>query len=433
MIILLFMDSILNEMNFAPTVIAIFFCVMLLVALVITVLLLQDLRRKQRLYCRFSNSLNESLVVFSSKMEFLYCLPIYSSDPLIECLNGGLSLSEIVGSGWARMQTYFDEIDKHLGMPFLFSLDPSCVSSEDNTKALWYELSVTLEHLKSGDFQYVCFFRNISKENENRTEMESLQNSLDSLLQNTGDFLWIFDVEDRKMRLLTPMMDDEHRVIPQSVGQVDIQSMMPEGDFALLNKVLNERILDYRNFGYKGNPFETIKVRFYGPGKTLVWYGLRGKLVYDENNRLVFQGSARRMDVVLDNPMFGDDNIRDSMFTAALAIPDVRIFWVDKDFKIEGCNQAFATDFQIINSKETFGKSLDQVMGHKFLTYAYKVINDVFNQGRSMAWKGGFDRKDRLLMFNAVPLKSDQNTITGVMCVYMLLDENDFRDELKKR
>jgi len=427
------MNSVFNEMNFAPTVIAIFFGLMALVAFIITVMLLQDARRKQRLYCRFAGSLNESIVVLTSKMEFLYGLPIYSSDPLYESLNNGGTLNELVGSGWARMKTYFDEIDKHLGMPFLFSINPTNVSSEDGTKTLWYELRVSLEHLSSGDFQYVCFFKNISKENENRTEMESLQGRLDSLLQNTGDFLWIFDVEDRKMRLLTPMMDEEHRVIPQSVGQVDIQSMMPEGDYALLNKVLNERVLDYRNFGYKGNPFETIKVRFYGPGKTLVWYGLRGKLVYDENNRLVFQGSARRMDVVLDNPVLGEDKVRDSMFSAALAIPDVRIFWVDKDFKIEGCNQAFATDFQIINAKDTYGKSLDQVMGHKFLTYAYKVINDVFDLGRSVAWKGGFDRKERLLMFNAVPLKTDQNTISGVMCVYMLLDENDFRDEIQKR
>ena len=74
----------------------------------------------------------------------------------------------------------------------------------------------------------------------------------------------------------------------------------------------------------------------------------------------MLQGSARRMDMVLDNPVSGADD-REAMLSAALSFPDVRVLWVDRNFTIQGCNQAFATDFQILNPKEIEGKNLDAV------------------------------------------------------------------------
>ena len=376
-----------------PTIVWAFISVMLLISTVICVLLLRDSRNKQRLYQRFDGCLNEFIVVLSQKMEFLYGLPTFMSDPLFMQLSHGRTFAEVLGvSSWNRMKSYFDEIEKHMEMPFLFSLLSDVGGNADTAKSLWYEMRVSLDRVNAEEFYYVCFIRNISRENESRREREMLQERFDSLLQNTGDFLWSFDVEDRSMKLLTPMMDDEHRVIPQSVGYVDIHKMMPDGDYALLDSVLNDRVKDYRNFGFRGDPFETIKVRFYGPEKTLVWYGLRGKLCMDENNRLVLQGSARR--------------------------------------KFLGCNQAFATDFQIINPREINGKHLNQVVTRDFLPYLSKIVLEIFHSGRTITWKGRLGKSGRVILYNAVPLKNESNEVQSVLSVYMVLDREEFGETI---
>jgi len=409
-----------------PTIVWAFISVMLFISTVICVMLLRDSRNKQRLYQRFENNLNEFIVVLSQKMEFLYGLPTFMWDPLFYQLSHGRSFSEVLGvSSWNRMKSYFDEIEKHLDMPFLFSLLSDYKGDAEGAKSLWYEMRVSLDRVNAEEFYYVCFIRNISRENETRREKEMLQERFDSLLQNTGDFLWSFDVEDRSMKLLTPMMDDEHRVIPQSVGYVDIHKMMPEGDYALLDSVLNDRVKDYRNFGFRGDPFETIKVRFYGPEKSLVWYGLRGKLCMDENDRLVLQGTARRMDVVLDNSVLGGGQEKEALLPAALAFPDIRMFWMDRDYKILGCNQAFATDFQIVNPREIYGKSLNQVVSRDFLPYISRGVREIFNTGRSISWKGRIGKKDHIFMYNAVPLKNESNKVQSVLSVYLVLDQED--------
>ena len=415
------------EMSYTSSVVWIFLSIVLLLSTVICVMLLRDNRNKQMLYKRFEGNLNEFIVVLSQKMEFLYGLPMFMSDPLFFQLSHGRTFADVLGaSSWNRMKGYFDEIGKHLEMPFIFSLLSDYKGGDDGPRSLWYEMRVSLNRVNAEELYYVCFIRNISKENESRQEREKLQERFDSLLQNTGDFLWSFDAEERSMKLLTPMMDDEHRVIPQSVGYVDIHRMMPEEDYALLDSVLNDRVKDYRNFGFRGDPFETIKVRFYGPDKTMVWYGLRGKLCMDENDRLVLQGTARRMDVVLDNAVLGGMRERDAMLSAALAFPDIRMFWMDHDYKIVGCNQAFATDFQIINPREIYGKNLNQVVNHDFLPYVSKVVSEVFDSGRSIAWKGSYGKSGRLLMYNAVPLKDEGNVVHNVLSVYLVMDQEDF-------
>ena len=121
---------------------------------------------------------------------------------------------------------------------------------------------------------------------------------------------------------------------------------------------------------------------------------------------------------------------KDAMLSAALSFPDVRIFWVDRDFNIQGCNQSFATDFQIMNPKEIYGKSLDMVVTRKFIPYMTRLLADVFDSGRSTAWKGNFMQNDRLLMFNAVPIRSSDNVTHMALGVYMLLDKGDFTNEV---
>ena len=113
------------------------------------------------------------------------------------------------------------------------------------------------------------------------------------------------------------------------------------------------------------------------------------------------------------------------MLSAALSFPDVRVLWVDRNFTIQGCNQAFATDFQILSPNEIEGKNLDAVVTSRILPYISKIISEVFDTGRSVSWKGGF------MMFNAVPLKSTDNVLHSVLGVYMILDKGDFGEDVE--
>jgi len=410
-----------------------FICAILLVACVIFIFLLRESVNKQKLYDRFPGSTNEFIIVFSRRLEFLYGLPMYVSDPLFKRLcTGNLFQDLLRPKDWARMKLFFDEAEKHQNMSFVFSveLESSSTHSEQN-RMQWYEMKTFLEYDTVQEFRFVCFIRNFTRENENRRERERIQTRLDNLLQNTGDFLWDFDVDERRFRLLTPLMDEEHRVIPQSTGYVDIRKMMPETDYELLDSIVNARVKDFHTYGSRGDPFETFKVRLYGVDKTMVWYCFRCRLVNDDENRLVLQGSARRMDMVLDNPVSGDDD-KDAMLSAVLSFPDVRVMWVDRNFTLQGCNQAFATDFQIMNPKDVYGKNLDAVVTSRILPNVSKIISDVFDTGKSVAWKGGFIKEGSLLMFNAVPLKSKDNVLHTVLGVYMVLDKGDFVDDVEK-
>ena len=66
-----------------------FTCVILLVACCIFVFLLREGIHKQRLYDKFQGSVNEFIVVLSRRLEFLYGLPMYTSDPLFARLSSG--------------------------------------------------------------------------------------------------------------------------------------------------------------------------------------------------------------------------------------------------------------------------------------------------------------------------------------------------------
>ena len=410
-----------------------FACVILLVTCFILIFLLREGVRKQKLYGNFSGSVSEFIVVFSRRLEFIYGLPTYMSDPLFRWLSVGNSLQDLLNpKDWARMKLYFDEVEKHQNMSFVFSHEiKSSDTALDQGQVQWYEMKTVLEYVSVQEFHYVCFFKNITQENENRRERERIQSRLDNLLQNTGDFLWDYEVEERRFKIVTPLMDEEHRVIPQSTGYVDIHKIMPESDIEVLDMNLNARVRDYHTFGSKGDPFQTIKVRLYGTDKTLVWYCFRGRLAFDEENRLVFQGSARRMDMILDN--MGLDE-RTVVLSAALSFPDVRVFRISRDYTILGCNQAFATDYLVLNPQDICGKSLDTVVNREILPYMMRSVSDVFDTGRSVSWKGNFIRSDRLLMLNVVPVKStisssSDDVTEAVLGVYMLLDRDDFEKE----
>lgn len=415
---------------FESSVLWVFVCVFIIVLCFFLLLLHKDFRGKQMLYRRFSGNLSEYIVVLSQKMEFLYGLPKEMPDPVFQQLSEGKSFDEILSaSNMDRMKIYFENIERHLDLPFLFSYSPDSKNLIDGEqKTIWYELLVSIQRISSVEFRYVCFVKNITKIYETRIEKEMVREDRDWLLKNTGDFLWQFDVESRSFYLRTSMMDESHSMLPLPAGIVDVHTLMPEEDLALFDKVVNNRVKVFKEKGFGGDPFEIFKVRFYGVDKKLVWYGLRGKVSKDENEHFWFQGVARRIDMALDNIISDGSNDKEAMLSACLAFPDVRTFWIERDFKIQGCNQAFAMDFQIIDPCETIGKNLEQVVGRKFLPYITHVLSEVLDTERCVSWKGDFE--GRLLMFNAVPLKNSENVTYSVIVNYIFLASSDFTDEI---
>jgi len=396
------------------------FEVLLVVICVVCVLLIREVRKRQMLYRRFPGLSSEGLVVLSQKLEFLYCQPLFADDPLFEKLIQGSNFQEILDSkDWARMRLFFEETDKHRDLSFLFSL------KLDDKGVLWYELHCFTRRISVSEQQYVCFIKNISKEQQGRRERKSLQDNLDLILRTTGDLLWSMDVEKRKIRLLTPILDDDLKYIPQSTGGVEKTSIMPEEDAVLLDNLANRYIRLYKSdksIVEKKVVFPPVKVRMYGKDKSLLWYNVRGLLDYDETGNLVFQGVARRLDVMMDNFIFDSSQNENALFSAALSLPDLRVFWVDREYHILGANQGFANDFNVVDLDSIRGKILNKVVNSKSQLYFNKLLSDVFESGRRVSWTSGGDRLDKSFVFNVVPLKVDAGIVLQAMCVYFKMN-----------
>jgi PAS domain-containing protein len=234
------------------------------------------------------------------------------------------------------------------------------------------------------------------------------------------------DIDTRKFTFLSPLMDDEGRAIPRSLGVQDIRSMMPEEDYAFFDKHLNSRIVEFRATGQNTSESRGVKLRLNGENGRLDWYAFCGRLYTEENAKIVFRGSARRLDLQLENPIVDDGDVNESVQASALAFPDIRVFWIDRDYRVCGCNQAFSLAFGKSVPKEIEGKRLLEVVRPKYFSFFHGVISEVFEKGLSKSWKGAFGVGKRLLWFNAVPIKRGDGYTHRVMGVYMQLDENDF-------
>ena len=163
-----------------------------------------------------------------------------------------------------------------------------------------------------------------------------------------------------------------------------------------------------------------------GEGGKLDWYAFCGRLYTEENAKIVFRGSARKLDLLLEKPITEDSSVSESTQVAALAFPDIRVFWIDRDYKICGCNQAFSLAFGSPIPREIEGKRLLEVVRPRYFSLFHGVLSEVFEKGLSKSWKGPFGVGRRLLWFNAVPLKRDDGFTYRVLGVYLQLDENDF-------
>lgn len=411
-------------------------CTVLLLLLIVTILLLHESWKKQKLYTLFAGNLSEFIVVLSDKFEFVSSLPQFMSDPLFDNLSKDRLFRDILPpKDWARLKLYFDDIDKHPEMPFMFSY------KRDDGTMLWFEMRCQHQRLSMDESRYICLIKNISNIVEYQHRLEEAETKLKSLLRNTGDFLWKFDFESRQLSLLTPMMDDDYRDVPRSGGVVNIDSLMPSEDFALLERVMNECIkkasgqaayddkaslLDEQDqlnrLANEKARFGTLKIRCWNSEKNLVWYDFRGHLAPDDEDRIVMMGSARRVETSPEIPFLMKSGVEESLMNSLFNFPNIGIFWVDRNFSILGCNNAFITDAGLTSSVDVINKTIQDVLSVRFIPYYESMINDVFDNGTPKCWKGHFDDNEWITI-NVVPLlksllKSGY-TVSRVLCVYM--------------
>lgn len=395
-----------------------FVCFLVITAFVISVLLIRDLLHKQKIYSNFAGYLSDFLVIISKEGRLIDASPSYISDPLYNLIMRKRSFKKVFSAPeYKRFSEYIRGLDAYPDIPFVFSQD---VGDGLN----WYEIRARQK--QEGDVHMVLLLKNVTLDVESRTQRDELKEKVDMLLQSTGDFLWSMDVDSRKFTFLTPLVDDEGRAIPRTQGVQDIRAMMPEEDYAFFDKHLNSRIVEFRAKGQDFSENRGVRLRLEGENGKLDWYAFCGRLYTEENAKIVFRGSARRLDLQLENPVVETSAMSESTQVAALAFPDIRLFWIDRDYKICGCNQAFSLAFGSPIPEDIEGKRLLEVVRPRYFSLFHGVLSEVFEKGLSKAWKGPFGVGKRLLWFNAVPLKRPDGYTYRVLGVYLQLDENDF-------
>lgn len=407
-------------MVFSAVFVALVFVLfVVVVALVIAILLVRDIQRKETIFHNYKIHLNQIVVVLAEWGEVLDVLPQYATDPFFSQIIEKKSLEGILPpADDERLKGYIKGLDAYPDIPFIFSY-------AGESGFLWYELRAHVRTDKNERVR-VLVIQNVTSEAVSRLKLDSLQERVDLLLQNTGDFLWSFDADERRFSLLTPIIDEEGRVVPRSMGVQDIHTLFPGEDCALFERRINARIVDYRASGHDVNEQAFVRLRMIGDGGKMVWYSFRCKLSTTENSKLVFRGVARRMDLLLDNSMDDEEWGQDYSFASVMAMPDVRIFCVDREYKVIFGNMLFALTFGHNSPKRIVGKRLPEVVRPKYFSFMQGIISDVFETGKARSWKGPFERDGRLLWFNATPIKSRDGSTQRVMGVYIPIDIEDF-------
>lgn len=396
-----------------------FLCFVLIVALVIVVLLLRDTREKQKVYGSFANYLNEFLIIISQEGRLLDVSPKYIADPLYEQICQKQSLKRILSiTEYRRLQEYVKGLDAYPEIPFIFSF-----STEMGLQ--WYELRAFIRK-KGGEIKTVLFFKNVSIEMETRNQRDQLQENEKLLLQSTGDFLWSLDVDSRQFSFLTPLQDENGLVVPRTLGRRNLREMMPEEDYALFEKQLNARVVNFRTTGNDVDGWQNVLLRILGANGLQTWYSFCGKLCTEEGSKMVFRGSARRMEWLHEN--FSEEETKNlrKLLSMTMSFPDIRMFLIDRDYKICACNQSFALAYGMTDSKSVEGKRLIEVVRAKYFTIFHGFISEVLERGVARSWKGPFGVEKRLLWINAVPLRGEDGVPNWVLGVYMQLDKKEF-------
>lgn len=394
----------------------------LVVAMAISHMLMRGNKERQGAYANFTGHVNEFLLFMSKEGILQDALPKFIQDPLYEQICQKRSFDEILNAeDNARLKEYLRGADAYPDIPFIFSF-------RGESGVRWYELRAVLKK-SFGNSCWELLIKNVSQDVDSRNQRDALQDNVDMLLQSTGDFLWSFDVDSRQITLLTPITDEEGRVIPRSVGVQDIHALLLDEEYLMFEKRINARIMAFRASNQNVDENTSIKLRVIGPDGRLVWYSFRCKVCLEENSKIVIKGSARRMDMLFDNPVYDECVNLDAAIGTMLSFPDIRIFCVDRENKIVSCNQSFALDFKYASPEKTFGKRLLEVVRPKYYSFIQGTLSEVFESGRAKSWKGPFNKEKRLLWLNAVPLTKSDGFVYRVLGVYIQMDESEFKDD----
>lgn len=388
-----------------------------LVAFVIMVLLYRDIRSKQKVFGVFADHLDEFVVIMTRDGNVLDVLPKMVNDPLYEQLALNHSFDSILSiADLDRLNDYIRGLDAYPDIPFIFSYN-------GDSGVLWYELRAVVQ--KGGDdSHYVYLIKNVSFDVESRNQRDRIQKNMDLLLQSTGDFLWSLDVEKRQFALLTPITDDEGRVVPRTVGIQDIHTILPPADFAQFEKFINTRIVEFRSSGIDNEENFSIRLRLFGQEGKFYWYSLRCKVGYDENSRLFLKGTARRMEALIEAATFEDDG-KDALLSSAFAFPDQSMFCMDRDYKLVSCNLTFAMEHGLHSIRHAEGRRMKDILRTKYYTFFLGLCSNSFESGKPISWRGPIETEDRLLLFNATPIKVG-DVVSKMLCMYMYIDKCDF-------
>lgn len=396
----------------------------IVVALVLVSTLLRDYLSKQKTYSCLAKYVGELFIVISKSGHLLDASPKYVSDSLYELLLRKKSFRQVLpATEYRRLQEYIRSVMAYPDIPFIFSFNAGTVIN-------WYELRACVKK-KNENIEYVILLKNVTLDVESRNQRDLLQSNVDTLLQNTGDFLWSINTDSREFTFLTPLIDSEGRVVPRSLGVHDIRAMMPKEDYSFFEKYINSKIVDFRNDNGASKENKAVRLRLLGENGKLEWFAFCGKLYAEDNARLSFRGAARKLDLSVDNFIIGKESFNEKSIVSILDFPDIRIFWIDRQYKICGCNQAFSLAFGMSMPDNAIGKRLLEVVLPKYFPFFHGIISDVFERGVSRSWKGPFGLGKKLLWLNAVPLKREDGFVYRVLGIYMLMDVNEF-DSYKK-
>ena len=388
-----------------------------LVAFVICFLLYCDLRSRQNVYGAFSKDLNEFVAIMSKDGVLQDLMPKNVDDPLYRQLFQNQNLESILSfSDSSRLNDYIRGLDAYPDIPFLFSYN-----SEEGVQ--WYGLRAAMQKVGSDSYS-VYLIKNMTMDVESRSQRDAVQRNIDLLLQSTGDFLWSLDAENRQFSILTPMTDEEGRVIPRSVGVQDIRSLLPEADCQFFADTVNARIVDFRSSGHDRDESLSFKVRLFGQEGKLVWYAFRCRVGNDENGRLMINGTARRMDVLVDVPAF-EEEAKDALLSAAFSFPELGIFCLNRELKILGCNQTFALEHGASNGSFFVGKDVKEVLKSRFVNLFTDLCSRAFETGRPICWRGLLDAGSVVANINVTPVEQGR-IVNKVLFSYSYTLKSDF-------
>lgn len=268
------------------------------------------------------------------------------------------------------------------------------------------------------------YIKNVNDTINSQFELSKLENRLDAILKLNHDIVWEFDVENRELEILTPIVFERHRIPSRIPGKLPLEELISVEDIRLIEGVVNARVEHFVEYGRDVNDPEKLFVRLYGIEAFRVWYSINGFLNRTAEGRLKFFGTGRLVDLAALNKT--PPPLKNNLFDSMLSLPFVRVFWVDESFNCLGCNQTFASDLGVIKQETLIGKKLDSFSINTTLSdIIMENLEKVFRTQKDCSGKADFflgaDARPHVAFYSMTSMKNKQkNEPNVVLCVYLI-------------